>query len=162
MSIRGTLLIIGALLWLSAIGCWLRGRGSWRLPREGVLFLLLGVPFLVAGWFYTASSYPSEVVPAPPKPPMATEVVAVAPSPAPASTPPPEQPVRNTYAEAVIAAQRAAVARYPELGRAGTEFNQHFLAAYRRLQRDDPNFFSDPEWPLHLADRIARGQGAPE
>ena len=154
MTIRSTLLSFGTILWLAAAGCWWRARGSWRLSREGWLFLILGVPFFVAGWFFTASSYPEERA-APTPAPLAVLVPPPAPQPPPATSPAArEEPA--TYAEAVNAAQHAAVARYPDLGRRGTEFNARFIAAYRQLKLDDPAFFSDPEWPLHLADRIAQ------
>ncbi len=146
VTTRGTLLGIGAVLWLAALGCWIRARGDGRLSREGLLFLLLGAPFLFAGWFYTASSYPQDL--ATPAPAPAAVVVVTTPSPTP--SPP------KSYAEAVDAAQVAAVARYPDLGRAGTPFNARFVAAYRRLRFENPDYFSDPQWPLRLADDIAR------
>ena len=119
------------------------------------MFLLLGVPFFVAGWFFTSSSYPEER-PSPTPAPVAA-VVLTTPAPAPrAATPPPANAEPATYGDAVNAAQHAAVALYPDLGRRGTHFNTRFVAAYRRLKIDDPGFFSDPEWPLHLADEIAR------
>ncbi|MGB8166352.1 MAG: hypothetical protein WCF18_02605 [Chthoniobacteraceae bacterium] len=151
MTIRGTLLGFGAILWLGAIVCWIRARGNWRLSREGWLFLALGAPFLVAGWFFTASSYPQER--ATPAPAPAVALTTAAPTPTPA-IPPPSAP--ETYVAAVNAAQHAAVARYPALGKAGTEFNTRFVTAHRQLRASDPNYFTDPEWPLHLADEIAR------
>ena len=155
MTIRSTLLGVGAIFWLAALGCWIRARGSWRLSREGWLFLVLGVPFLVAGWFYTASSYPQER-PAPTPPPAPVVVVSTPlPTPPLPATPVPKAAPR-TYAEAVNAAQYAAVARYPDLGKSGTSFNARFVAAYRLLRVEDPNYFTDPDWPLHLADEIAR------
>jgi hypothetical protein len=155
VTIRSTLLGVGAIFWLAALGCWIRSRGSWRLSREGWLFLVLGVPFLVAGWFYTASSYPQDQpVPASSPAPIVTVSTPV-PTPPTAATPLPKAEP-HTYAEAVNAAQHLAVARYPDLGKAGTAFNTRFVAAYHRLRFEDPNFFSDPDWPLHLADAIAR------
>ena len=150
MTIRSTLLGVGAILWIAAAACWFRARGNGRLSREGWLFLVLGVPFLVAGLFFAASSYPQE------RPAAAPVVTASTPPPEPpaAATPAPAGP--STYAEAVNAAQHAAVARYPELGRAGTDFNTRFVAAYHQLRLDQPNYFTDPDWPLHLADEIAR------
>jgi len=149
VTTRGTLLGIGAVLWLAALACWLRARGDGRLSREGVLFLLLGAPFLVAGWFHTASSYPQEL--ATPAPAPAAAVIVTTPRP----TPTPAAP--QTFAEAVNVAQAAAVARYPELGKAGTPFNTRFVAAYRRLRLENPDYFSDANWPLRLADEIAHG-----
>lgn len=116
--------------------------------KQVLLFLSLGVPFFVAGLFYTASSYPGEELPLT----IAPEVtLAPVPTPAPVrpATPAPD------YAAAVLAAQRAAVARYPALGVAETPFNRAFLTAYRRIQRTEPDYFSDPQWPLRLADEVA-------
>jgi hypothetical protein len=155
VSIRGTLIGFGAILWLGAIVCWIRARGNWRLSREGWLFLALGIPFLVAGWFFTASSYPQEHAASQPTPAPAVVVTTPAPAPAPSAAVAPP-PAAETYAAAVKDAQHAAVARYPALGKAGTEFNTRFVTAYRQLRASDPNYFSDPEWPLHLADEIAR------
>jgi hypothetical protein len=148
VTTRGTLLSVGAILWVAAAGCWLRARGSWRLSREGWLFLVLGLPFFVAGLFYSTSSYPLEgPLPVPNAPA----------TPLPGS-PVPARPTRNaplTYAEAVTEAQYAAVARYPELGKSGTLFNARFIAAYRKLRVEDPGYFTDPGWPVRLADEIA-------
>ncbi len=159
MTIRSTLLIIGMILWLAAAGCWWRARGNWRLSREGWLFLILGIPFFVAGWFFTSSSYPGEPPPSTPAP--AVAVVVTTPPPRPIATPVPTKAEPATYAEAVNAAQHAAVARYPALGKRGTAFNARFVEAYHQLRIDDPRFFVDPEWPLHLADEIARTPPAP-
>lgn len=154
VTIRSTLLGVGAIFWLAALICWIRAHGSGRLSREGFLFLVLGVPFLVAGWFYTSSSYPLENLGPIPTP--APAVAASAPSPSPVTPSPARRSAPLTYAEAVTEAQYAAVARYPELGQAGTLFNARFVATYRRLRVEDPKFFSDPGWPVHLADEIAR------
>lgn len=155
MTIRGILLCFGAILWVAAGVCWYRAKGNWRLSREGWLFLALGVPFLVAGGFFTKSSYPEErpeLVPPAPVVMLATP----APTPPPVAEPALPENGAATYAQAVNAAQRAAVARYPDLGRAGTEFNIRFVTAHRQLRASEPGYFTDPEWPLHLADEIAR------
>lgn len=159
VTIRSALLGFGVILWVGAVVCWVRAKGSWRLSREGWLFLLLGLPFFVAGFFFTSSSYPQE------KAALATPAATPAPAvviatPPPAATPIPVSP-SSTYADAVKRAQFAAVGRYPALGRAGTEFNLRFVTAYRQLREHDPNYFADPEWPLHLADEIARDLAEP-
>jgi hypothetical protein len=151
---RTVLLSIGVILWIGAMGCWLRarGRGLGRRAGEAALFIALGLPFLVAGAFYSASSYPGVALPLSTPP-----LIAVAATPEPAPTPAPL--ARATppppHAAAVLAAQRAAVARYPSLGIAETPFNRAFLAAYRRIQRTEPDYFDDPQWPLRLADEVA-------
>jgi hypothetical protein len=153
VTIRGTLLAIWLLFWLAAVGCWLRSRTThdWRLPREAGLFLLLGVPFFIAGAYFTRSSYPGEPTITTPVPVVASTPVLVL---LPPGTPPPERPAN--YAEAVNAAQREAVRRYPELGRAGTPFNSRFVAMHRQRRFEEPAFFLDPNWPVTLADEVAR------
>jgi hypothetical protein len=52
-------------------------------------------------------------------------------------------------------AQAAAVRRYPELGKAGSTFNQRFLqkhAAYKA--RNDP-LLNSPDWPMRIATEVA-------
>lgn len=153
VSVRTTLLGVGGLIWLGALVCILRTRrtGGDELRtalKQALLFALLGMPFVVAGAFYTSSSYPGYVLP-PATPVPAALTAAPAATPAPRTTPPPD------YAAANLAAQRAAMARYPALGVAASPFNRTFLAAVQRLKRTDPDYFADPQWPLRLADEVA-------
>ena len=101
----------------------------------------------------TFSSYPDEVRPTvtPAFAELATAQMTAA---------APEPPARKTgqspdYATANLAAQRAAIARYPALGVAETPFNRAFLIAVQRLKRTAPDYFADPQWPLRLADEVA-------
>ena len=50
--------------------------------------------------------------------------------------------------------QAKAVAKYPALGVQGSELNKRFLDAYTK-RKTDPNFLSNPRWPLILADELA-------
>jgi hypothetical protein len=149
VTTRTALISIGAIFWISALGCWLRARGRGRRAGEAVLFIALGLPFLVAGAFYTSSNYPGYVPPAtrPPVTPAATVQAT------PAMT-------ADAHAQAVLAAQRAAVARYPALGVAGSAFNRAFVEAYHRLRHTEPYYFDDAQWPLLLADETARDLAA--
>lgn len=52
-------------------------------------------------------------------------------------------------------AQRAAVKRYPALGIAGSTFNTEFLALYNRYKKERPEYFSNAQWPVSLADEVA-------
>ncbi|MEY5025911.1 MAG: hypothetical protein RLZZ244_1439, partial [Verrucomicrobiota bacterium] len=45
------------------------------------------------------------------------------------------------------------------LGNKDSMENQKFLEAYNDLLRRNPAFFENPEWPLRLADLIARREG---
>ena len=51
--------------------------------------------------------------------------------------------------------QAKAIAKYPELGVRGTDFNTRFIAAYNEKRKTDPKFFADPRWPLVLGDEVA-------
>lgn len=153
VSARGILLGIGAIFWISAGVCWYRAKGTGRLLREAGLFAAAGIPFLVAGFFHSSSSYPPETAVVAPPPALAETR-----GPAPDLGPTPSSRAPRSYAEAVAASQVAAVARYPDLGKAGSRFNTRFIAAYRRLRVDEPAVFADPDWPLRLAERLARGE----
>ncbi len=52
-------------------------------------------------------------------------------------------------------AQRAAVLRYPELGRQGSEFNKKFLDRRKEYLASKPEYFKDTSWPMRLAEEIA-------
>jgi hypothetical protein len=49
--------------------------------------------------------------------------------------------------------------RYPAVGQDGTPENRAYLAAYRELERLRPDFFENPQWPLKLADLVAKSEG---
>lgn len=51
--------------------------------------------------------------------------------------------------------QAKAVAKYPTLGAQGSDFNKRFVAAYNKRRASTPAFFTDPRWPLILADELA-------
>jgi hypothetical protein len=49
--------------------------------------------------------------------------------------------------------------RYPALAAADSPENQIYIETYRELKGTRPDFFEDPDWPLQLADLIARNEG---
>ncbi len=49
--------------------------------------------------------------------------------------------------------------RYPAIGQNGTPENRAYVAAYRELERLRPDFFENPQWPLKLADLVAKSEG---
>ena len=57
--------------------------------------------------------------------------------------------------------QAQAVQKYPELGVRGSSLNQQFIAAVTERRRTNPAFFSNPRWPLLLADELAPRPVAP-
>ena len=72
-------------------------------------------------------------------------------TPAPAEEPP---------VSAEEAAQRRAVARYPELGVAGSPLNREFLRRVQQYRAERPDFFANPEWPTELARECAGAAAA--
>ena len=55
----------------------------------------------------------------------------------------------------VAAAQQEAVRLYPALGVAGSPFNVAFLSRHKVYQRERPDYFRDPGWPVALAREVA-------
>lgn len=61
--------------------------------------------------------------------------------------------------DATDRAQAVAVRRYPGIGEKGSPENQLFVARFRQLKDERPEFFDDAEWPLFLAEVLAKEQG---
>jgi len=51
--------------------------------------------------------------------------------------------------------QAKAVSKYPALGVQGSKLNKRFIDAYTQRRKTEPSFFSNPRWPLTLADELA-------
>ena len=51
--------------------------------------------------------------------------------------------------------QAKAVEKYPALGVQGSELNKRFIDTYTNRRKTNPNFFTNPQWPLILADELA-------
>jgi len=68
-------------------------------------------------------------------------------------------PPEGTFQERLEASKRWAVARYPELGVEGTAVNREYLRRYKLYRAVNPAFFETPDWPLQLADMLARDIG---
>jgi hypothetical protein len=49
------------------------------------------------------------------------------------------------------AAQRKATELYPALAVAGSPLNKEFITRMKRYQKEKPDFFTDPDWPIRLA-----------
>jgi hypothetical protein len=58
-------------------------------------------------------------------------------------------------------AQAAAVQRYPELGVAGSVFNQRFVEKYNHYKANAPGFLATPNWPWLVAAQVAAELGQP-
>jgi hypothetical protein len=145
VSARSILLTIWVGFWVAALIRWRRRDepGGGRSRQLAWLFLALGAPFLLVGIFYTSSSYPDELGGLIPTPAPEIDVYST-PEPEPAPIEEPAPPANSrAFAAAVEAAQRAAVARYPELGVVGSGFNAEFVQLYRRRKAKNPAFFQD-------------------
>lgn len=53
-------------------------------------------------------------------------------------------------------AQQKAVKLYPDLGIQGSSLNTEFLVRTKRYRTEKPDFFSEPDWPIRLAQEIAQ------
>jgi len=53
-------------------------------------------------------------------------------------------------------AQQAALRRYPQLGVDHSSFHDAFIGLARQYQREFPAFLNRPNWPLLIADEVAR------
>ena len=56
-------------------------------------------------------------------------------------------------------AQEEAVRRYPGIGQKGSVENALYLEEYKKLMQERPEYFDDEDWPLYLAEGIAKTQG---
>lgn len=74
--------------------------------------------------------------------------------------PPATPPVDPAVVEVTKHAQNEAVKRYPALGIEGSRENEIFVTTFRGLKGSgDTEFFKNPEWPLELAELLAKRQG---
>jgi len=65
-----------------------------------------------------------------------------------------------TLAEITRAAQQEAMRRYPALAIKDSLENEKFVSTYKQLRdAGSDDFFSNPEWPLELADLLAKREG---
>lgn len=69
---------------------------------------------------------------------------------------PPLNPKAHREAVETIKAQYAAIRRFPDLGIRGSRLNSDYLALYSRYQRERPDYFKDPSWPVRLAEELAK------
>ena len=88
-----------------------------------------------------------EVKPEPPK------VAEAAPAPEPKPAP------ELTTAAVTKGAQEEAVRRYPALGLEGSRENILFITTYTELKDNAEEFFKNPEWPMELAELLAKREG---
>jgi hypothetical protein len=74
--------------------------------------------------------------------------------------PPAKEPIDPAAVQATRSAQNEAVKRYPALGIEGSRENSVFVSTFRSIKESgDAEFFKNPEWPLELAELLAKRQG---
>lgn len=66
---------------------------------------------------------------------------------------------QKANAEITQRAQAEAMRRYPALGKAGTPENKDFVDTVKDLTSRKSDFLNNPEWPLELAQMLARRNG---
>ena len=76
-----------------------------------------------------------------------------------ASSSPPQVPASPEDARLTQRAQQEAVRRYPALGVRGSPENELFLETYNDWKSSGSELLQDPEWPLLLADLLAKREG---
>ena len=92
------------------------------------------------------------------------EVANGLPDEAPAAIAPPRSPQphvsdREASGEATARAQEEAIRRYPAIGVKGSVENALFLERFHKMKEERPEFFDEEEWPLFLAEGVAKEQG---
>ena len=60
---------------------------------------------------------------------------------------------------ATTRAQAEAVRRYPGIGVKGSPENAAFIEQFQKLKAERPEFFNDEQWPLYLAEGVAKERG---
>jgi hypothetical protein len=67
-------------------------------------------------------------------------------------------PANETPQQITARSQREAIQRYPALGVKGSLENQMFVSLYTEMRQspDSADFFQNPEWPIELAELLAK------
>ena len=72
----------------------------------------------------------------------------------------PAQTAKDELRKVTESAQLEAARRYPALGIQGSRENRRFLDAYHEMKNTgQDDFFANPEWPIILADDLAKSEG---
>lgn len=58
--------------------------------------------------------------------------------------------------------QAKAVVKYPDLAVRGTALNKRFVEEVTQRRKTKPEFFTDPKWPMTLADELSKPVQSPE
>ena len=76
----------------------------------------------------------------------------------PSPTPEPAE-AQGANTQAVNRSMIEARRRYPAIGKEGSPENQAYVEYYKDMDRVRPEFFEKPDWPLRLAEAVARREG---
>jgi hypothetical protein len=79
--------------------------------------------------------------------------------PQPAAVPAASEPAPETPAQVTQRAQREAMRRYPALAVRGSVENELFVNTYNELKIVGSEVLNDPEWPLDIAESLAKRNG---
>ncbi len=81
------------------------------------------------------------------------------------ATPPPQRRLESHVSDrdldgaSTARAQEEAVRRYPGIGVKGSPENAIFIEQFQKLKAERPEFFDDEQWPLYLAEGVAKEHG---
>jgi hypothetical protein len=67
-----------------------------------------------------------------------------------------DQPAPSFQYASASEAQQAAIRLHPELGVAGSNFNNLFRGLHKKYQQERPELFRDNNWPIIIADEVAK------
>ncbi len=98
-------------------------------------------------------SLPKEVLEVLGVPATPAESTAALPNAEPAAEP------NETPAQVTKRAQLEAIRRYPALGVKDSPENELFVETYRELRNSDSELLKDPEWPMDVAESLAKREG---
>ena len=120
--------------------------------KIGRLVLGTGLPLLVVGLVVVAAFFKDALKSKPETSTPAPEPKTIAPPspPAPPISKASPPPLRTS--KATEEAKQLAVKYHPELGVVGSPLNAEFVARHKRYQVENPAFFSNPSWPIVLAE----------
>jgi hypothetical protein len=79
---------------------------------------------------------------------------------APLAPPAPSEASADDLASITMSAQREAIRRYPALAIQNSLENEAFVSTYQQLKESGgAEFFANPEWPIELAELLAKREG---
>jgi hypothetical protein len=114
---------------------------------KNLFLLLLLIGLLAAGWHYRQTLQGFKPGTTTADSPVTEAVQGTA------ATPPPATP------HPAMESRATALKTYPGLGLQGSAFNKKFIELREKMERTEPAFLTQPDWPLRLAERTAKELG---